>query len=350
MSSYGVRITLSLPTSGQVTWDGTLNDFLQAVSDVIAARVTPDGMNITGPLDMQGNALVDIAQLGFTPLADAPIVGPCFYVDSAGEIHYVDADDQDVQLTLGGSIDVTSTGGIGGQYIAAGAHLNYVAASNTYTFTDASLSKSNATFASVTVNSLTGSTALINSTLTVGGGGQFTGGGLSITGSVSATQSGSFQVTRAGRDILHDATFSILLPASMGSAISPASQSINGFITLSTASGSNQPVILPLPVKALDRITDWKVNYSKTSNVGQITAVLQVFTNSGQTVSTPGTVHASAPGAANATIHEDLSSNNSSLLVLSTGQSAQIMVNGGGTSGDLITSYEYSYTRQTGSV
>lgn len=129
-------ITLSPPTIGQVVWGGPLNTLLQALIDAANASVTPDDIDLSdGDLDFRGNSGIDLGTIGFVPGA-APASGPAFYVSTTGELHYVDAVGNDVQLTLEGQIDLTVNGGIGGDYVAAGAHLNYVASSNSYTHTD----------------------------------------------------------------------------------------------------------------------------------------------------------------------------------------------------------------------
>lgn len=141
-ASYGIRISNPLPTVGQLQYDGDLDDLLLAIVDVLARRVTQDGFEITGPLDMAGNHLIDCDRLGFSPVPTAPTVGPCLYVNAAGDIHYVNASNVDVQISSGGTLAITVTGAIGGDYVAAGAHLNFVAASNRYTHTDSTLTPS----------------------------------------------------------------------------------------------------------------------------------------------------------------------------------------------------------------
>lgn len=136
MASYGVRITQPLPTIGQVVWGGPLNDLLQAIVDVLAAQVSPDGIDLSGDLDFHGNRAIDLTALGFVAGA-IPSVGPAAYSDGT-DLWYVDGNGTHIQITADGGINITVSGGIGGDYIAAGAHLNYVASTNSYTHTDAS--------------------------------------------------------------------------------------------------------------------------------------------------------------------------------------------------------------------
>jgi hypothetical protein len=118
MASYGVSIVLPLPTAGQVSWDGPLNDLLQQVIDVLAQRVTVDGLNVSAALDMQGHALVDATAIEFVTNGD-PGVANSIYYSAGGELFVRDGSNRAVQLTSGGVVNVAGSGGFGGDYASS---------------------------------------------------------------------------------------------------------------------------------------------------------------------------------------------------------------------------------------
>ena len=135
MASYGVSITLPLPVAGNVQWDGPLNSILQAIIDVLATRVTVDGLDVQAALDMQGNALVDATNIQFVTNGD-PGVANSIYYSSGGELFVRDGLNRQIQLTAGGIVNVAGSGGFGGDYSSSNQNgASYTNATNTFTFT-----------------------------------------------------------------------------------------------------------------------------------------------------------------------------------------------------------------------
>lgn len=134
MASYGVRITLPLPTSGQVQWDGPLGDLLQQFIDVLAARVTVDGLDVGAALDLQGHALVNALNVGFIGNGDPGTANSLYY--SGGELFCRDGANRTVQLTSGGVVNVAGSGGFGGDYTSSNQNgASFTNSTSTFTFT-----------------------------------------------------------------------------------------------------------------------------------------------------------------------------------------------------------------------
>lgn len=135
-SSYGIRIVLPLPVTGQVQWDGPLNDLLQALLDVLAQRVTVDGLDIGAALDMQGNALINALNIQFVTGGDPGVPNSIYY--SGGELFVRDGSNRAIQLTSGGIVNVGGSGGFGGDYVSSNQNgASYTNATQTFTFTSA---------------------------------------------------------------------------------------------------------------------------------------------------------------------------------------------------------------------
>lgn len=198
MASYGFTINLPIPTSGQASWDGPLNNLLQAIVNVLAQRVTPMGMNINANLDLGGNMLVDAAALEFIPATSDPGVANSVFVAGPGsglangEWYVRDGANREIQLTSGGAINLTVNGGFGGQYVSAGAVASYNAGNDTYYFTTNGTTAANINAAQGTFSAVTASagvfTTLTTSTFPASGYGLLVS---NATGTLSTIQSGS---------------------------------------------------------------------------------------------------------------------------------------------------------------
>src|SRR5574337_28424 len=220
MANYGTKITLSLPTGGQVSWDGPLNDVLNAIIDVLADRVTPAGFNYSTDLDAQGHALIDVRDIAFAPSADTGAVNTIFVAGSgqagvtAGEWYLRDSSNNLVQLTSGGTINVASNAGFGGGYAAA----SQAAGSPIATYNSAngrfSFTTEGSTPAEISAGALTGTQLDVN-----GGLAQFSGlttltGPVQVTGSMAL--SGTFSAYTTGSVTLGGAAGQVGCPRAVG--------------------------------------------------------------------------------------------------------------------------------------
>lgn len=134
-NAYG-NFTITLPTTGQVAWDGPLNTALQAIADVLDTAIGVDGLNINGSLDAQGNLLINVKGLSFTS-ADDPAAARNIWWGVNGELYVRDGANNSIQVTSGGALNISLNGGIGGDYVGSSAQVVYSSAGAIYTFTSA---------------------------------------------------------------------------------------------------------------------------------------------------------------------------------------------------------------------
>lgn len=81
----GTDLNLTLPstTETMATNIARIATALQSIEDSIAERVSPAGININAPLDMQGNALTDVAALQFASGNVPSTAGSFYYYNGA---------------------------------------------------------------------------------------------------------------------------------------------------------------------------------------------------------------------------------------------------------------------------
>jgi hypothetical protein len=139
-------MNLTLPTvgpSGQVgpTFATNLNEAFELVdshdhSTGKGTRISQNGINITGDLDINESNLLDVKSTRYdsqdTDLVGASDVNCVYVVD--GELVYNDASGTAVQITEAGSINVSSLGTIGGDYSTSDASVIYTDSSKIFLF------------------------------------------------------------------------------------------------------------------------------------------------------------------------------------------------------------------------
>lgn len=130
----GVDLNLPIPSLSD-TQTQVVTKTAQALTLIdadLAAAVLPSEININSALSFNGNPATNVGYVtlgGGTPGAVIPGTmyynnGEWFLVDSTGTI----------QITSNGFINVSGTGGIGGDYIAVGALVSYNSAGSKYIF------------------------------------------------------------------------------------------------------------------------------------------------------------------------------------------------------------------------
>lgn len=130
---------LTLPTVGGSTgtWGTTTNDN----EEIIDAHthepgkglpVPTAGLEIDADLTFAGSAAINLKGAGFTAQGSAPSILRCCWVDTSGDLYYRNAAGTSVQITSGGQLDVSSVGGITGDYASVGASFYYDDANKTY--------------------------------------------------------------------------------------------------------------------------------------------------------------------------------------------------------------------------
>ncbi len=97
-------------------------------------KITPAGMNMNAALDMNEYALTDVARLGLFTTSSTLTSVNSVYVKS-GQLYFVDSAGNQVQLTSGGGINLSSVGSIGGDFSTSTAAVTYSNVSKAFTFT-----------------------------------------------------------------------------------------------------------------------------------------------------------------------------------------------------------------------
>lgn len=382
MASYGVRITLTLPNAGDVQWDGPLGDVINAILDVVANRVGVDGLDINGTLDVQGHEISNILDARFTTGGD-PGTANSIFINSSGELCVRDSSNRLVQVTSGGSVNVTGTGGFGGDYAAANpGGASFASATSTFTFTvsggtvyatvEAGAYRihngSSTGYVGLAAPSTIGSTQYtltmpvsllstgrrvmeVDSTGSIAltqfpllSGTIAAGGTYQVTGNVQATQTGSFPVVLATRDTLYATPQTLVAPAAIWSCSSPSfvDNTVDPpAVTLSTSAKTSH---CPVSVRVGDRIDGYTWYINKGTAAGKVVGQLSRADNAGTVTAVGGASTTSTSIAI-----QTLTSSSIDHTVLVNNQ-YYFSVTGCGTTGDKVMFATFQVVRPTGSV
>lgn len=142
MTTTTANLGLTLPTlnGDRGVWDSSWNDNgtlldLHDHSTGKGVKVTPTGLNLNADLTFAGNAATNLKGVVFTAQVAAP-ASLAVYVKS-NDLYFKDGAANEVRLTASGAINIATTGGIAGDYIAAAASVYYDSAAKTYRFLQA---------------------------------------------------------------------------------------------------------------------------------------------------------------------------------------------------------------------
>ncbi len=132
----GVDLDLDLPSLSD-TMAVAIAKIAQALSDIgddLAAKVITSELDINAALSLNGNALTNAGSVQLLAGNSPSVAGSIFY-DTDGEFYAITAAGV-VRLTSSGSVDVSASGGIGGDYGQPGvnAQVVYNNANEEYTF------------------------------------------------------------------------------------------------------------------------------------------------------------------------------------------------------------------------
>lgn len=123
------------------TWDDELNTLLVLIDSHThepgkGVLVPTAGLNINADLSLAGNGLTNIKSLAFSEIAALAAGSDVIFVSSSDhELYWRSHSGVNVKLTSGNALNVAAfAGGIGGDYSAVGAALDYDAANTRYTF------------------------------------------------------------------------------------------------------------------------------------------------------------------------------------------------------------------------
>jgi hypothetical protein len=139
------NMLLVLPTedSDADTWDAILNTALTRVdahdhTTSLGVKVPTAGININADLTFGGKAATNVQNVTLTPIAVGVMAAYAngLFVNSAdGELYFRDGVGNNAKMTAGGVLNVASlAGGIGGDYVTAGALVAFVDSADRFTF------------------------------------------------------------------------------------------------------------------------------------------------------------------------------------------------------------------------
>ncbi len=133
---------LITPTAGgdRGTWDDKINAcfVLTDAHDHTSGKgvaITTAALDIDDDLDLDGNALINVDQLEFTARTTLAAGSNIFFVDDGdNELYFRSSGGTNIQITNAGTLDISGTGGIVGDYASTGAEVSYDSANKRYTF------------------------------------------------------------------------------------------------------------------------------------------------------------------------------------------------------------------------
>ncbi len=141
-------MSLNLPvvsTTAGPDWATSINTALTTIdshdhSDGAGNAITQAGISLTGSLDFSDETATNLGACTFTNLTANIATAVSLYVKS-GELYYNDNSSNQIRITSGGALDVSSVAGIGGDYASTAATVFYTDGVLTYFFEDSAGNK-----------------------------------------------------------------------------------------------------------------------------------------------------------------------------------------------------------------
>lgn len=202
--SYGSAMTSNIPTVGAsgTQYATDVNEFLTEVQDILESKVPFSALQ-GDELDMNNVPLIDAKYVALYDQSVTPVISPAGRFESyQGNVYWVNTSGA-VRLTNGAAIDITTSGGIGGDYGTGPEGFNFVNASARYDAYDNATTGAWAYFRSFGVDIAAGSTSSNMAQLRYGGA-------ASLTFTFPATLPGSNRsvmvISSAGQMAFNDST------------------------------------------------------------------------------------------------------------------------------------------------
>jgi hypothetical protein len=141
----GVAITSTLPQVGVTaspTWADQLVAWCNEVEADLEASIVTSEITIDANLEFNSYKAIEMGGARFNSLTAAEASSGAGNSNTlevvAGDLRFVDGNGVSVQLTSGGSVNISGTGGITGNYETSDADVSYTSSTDTYTFLDES--------------------------------------------------------------------------------------------------------------------------------------------------------------------------------------------------------------------
>lgn len=103
-------------------------------------RITQAGINITDSFELNAEALTETGRVSYSNLTALITTAVSSYVKD-GDLYFNDASGNQIRITAGGSLDVSSVGGITGDYASTSASAFYTDAVLKYFFQDSNAAR-----------------------------------------------------------------------------------------------------------------------------------------------------------------------------------------------------------------
>jgi hypothetical protein len=137
----GVAITSPLPVVGSTaspTWATQLRAWCDEVEADLEAKIIPSEININADLEFNGYKLTEAkgARFDSQTTASTGVSNTNMLEVVAGDLYFVDGDGSSVRMTASGTLSLSTSGGIGGDYPTSAAEVTYSDTSTEYTFSD----------------------------------------------------------------------------------------------------------------------------------------------------------------------------------------------------------------------
>jgi len=202
-------MNLTLPTVSTTIgpqWATELNAAITTIDshDHSSGKGTPvptSGININANLSFNNKNLTDVGAITYNNLSSVISDLNSLYVLS-GDLYFNDASGSNIRITAAGAINVSSVGGIGGDYATTAATVYYTDSTKKYTFEDSTSANATIIVGAVEATSITASGAsTLSGALTVTGAAIVTGT-TTVSGAMTVTGDASFTGNTTGRGIL----------------------------------------------------------------------------------------------------------------------------------------------------
>lgn len=270
----------------------------------------------------------------------------------SNNLYYRNSGGTNVQITSGGTLNVSIVGGIGGDYASVSALLSYEDSTKRYLLQQQGSPRPWAGLATADIDLYQKAASIVNKVTLKSPNALGASYSLTMPGALPSATS-SIVTTSAGQLQYADSVVkTLLIPAAMfgfqtdsGATATIPDRAQDGLSVRLKTSTATVPVICPIPLCAGDTITGWKLFLNKTSAAGTITAQLYKADDTaiagGTAIGTTSTNGANNPGAITL-------SKTSLSEVAAVNFQYYVRVDGGGTTGDTVFHLEVTYTRALG--
>lgn len=245
MSTVTTNMNLELPEVGTTPVAEAASQLVTALESIdthnhssgSGVQITPAGMNINDSVDFNNNAITDVASVTLYDNVSAPAGGGSNRnkVSAAnGELYFTDGSGVPIQITSGGGLDITVSGGWTGDYSSSAAEAKYTAVSTTFKLLQDGINNQ-AGILDIGDIKLRTTTAGVSSYITLKS--PTLGGSYTITFPTAAPASTSVVTMNSAGTLANTRALSIDSVTTTGAGVIGATLGVSGATTLSSTLG-----------------------------------------------------------------------------------------------------------------